>query len=260
MRGMRRWEHLTWPEIADARARGVVAVIPAGAVEQHGPHLPVGTDVLIPVGLADRLADAGVEEELGFPFVMLPPLSHTYARHSNWWPGTLNLDGETLLGYTRALLDDLFRQGVTRALILNGHLESVPFIMEGVELACGRVPTARVLLVNWWELVSDALIRDLFGDAWPGWEAEHAALTETSLMLAFYPELVRRERITDDRAPRTLPYRVFPQPEMVRPPSGVYANAAGASAEIGERLAAHIVTGLTGALREWFGATASHPA
>lgn len=253
MTGMARWDLLSWQEIGERRSRGMVAVLPVGSVEQHGPHLPVATDVLIPIGLADRLAAAGAETAVGRPLVMLPAVYYTYARHSNWWPGTLNLDGDALTGFIRAVLEDLFRQDVLRLLMLNGHMESIQFIMEGIELAVARRPSARVVLVNWWELVADALIQEVFGDAWPGWEAEHAALTETSLMLAFYPELVRRDRIADDRAPRTLPYKVFPQPDIVRPPSGVYASAAAATAAIGERLAAHIVDGLLRVLGEWFG-------
>lgn len=249
---MARWDLLTWQEIDERRARGLIAVLPTGSLEQHGPHLPVATDVMIPIGLADRLAAALRDDDLGGRLVMLPPSYYTYAKHSNWWPGTLNLDGTTLVAYARAILEDLFRQGVNRTLLLNGHMESVQFLMEGIELAVERHGQARVVLVNWWELVAEAVIQEVFADAWPGWEAEHAALTETSLMLAFYPDLVRADRIADDRAPMTLPYRVFPQPPEVRPPTGVYASAAAASAPIGERLAHHIVEGLVAVLRERF--------
>jgi creatinine amidohydrolase len=102
------------------------------------------------------------------------------------------------------------------------------------------------------ELVADSVIQEVFGDAWPGWEAEHAALTETSLMMALYPEMVHQDRIVDDRAPRHFPYKVFPQPPAVRPASGVYASAGAASAQIGHRLADHIVDGLTEMLKEQF--------
>lgn len=250
--GMARWEDLTWKDVGERREFGIVPVLPAGSVEQHGPHLPLATDVLIPVGLADRLADELGQDELGRRLVMLPPLYYTYARHSNWWPGTLNMDGTTLVACVRAVIEDLFRQDVRRLLILNGHLESVHFLMEGVELALERYGGAQVVLVNWWELVSDALIQEVFGDGWPGWEAEHAALTETSLMLALRPELVHMDRAVDDRAPRTLHYRVLPQPQEVRPPSGVYASSAAASASTGERLVDHVVAGLISILRERF--------
>jgi creatinine amidohydrolase len=139
-------------------------------------------------------------------------------------------------------------------MLLNGHMESVAFLMEGAELAVEGHGSARVAVVNWWELIADSLIGEVFGSAWPGWEAEHAALTETSLMLAFYPDLVYRDRIVDDREPKHYPYKVFPQPSEVRPPSGVYASAAAASAEVGQRLAAHIVDGLISVVREQFGA------
>jgi creatinine amidohydrolase len=250
---MARWTELTWAEIKDRKTHGIIGILPSGSVEQHGPHLPLATDVLIPEGLADTLAGRLEHDPLGARLVMLPPFHYTYARHSNWWPGTLNLDGRTLVSFTQAVLRDLFRQGVDQIMFVNGHMESVAFLMEGAELAVEDHHDARVAVVNWWELVADSVIDQVFGSAWPGWEAEHAALTETSLMLAFCPDLVHRDRIVDDREPRHYPYKVFPQPTEVRPPSGVYASAALASAEIGHRLAAHIVDGLISVIREQFG-------
>ncbi len=251
---MARWTEQTWVEVNERKTQGIIGVLPAGSIEQHGPHLPLATDVLIPEGLADTLAARLAHDPLGSRLVMLPPFHYTYAKHSNWWPGTLNLDGRTLVSFAHAVLRDLFRQGVDQVMLLNGHMESVAFLMEGAELAVEGHGSARVAVVNWWELIADSLIGEVFGSAWPGWEAEHAALTETSLMLAFYPDLVYRDRIVDDREPKHYPYKVFPQPSEVRPPSGVYASAAAASAEVGQRLAAHIVDGLISVVREQFGA------
>jgi len=247
---MLRFEELTWTEV-QALPPETVLVLPTGSMEQHGPHLPLGTDVYIPVGLADRLADALQDGDP--PLVMLTPLSYTYAKESNWWPGTVNLDGTTLISVMRDLLNDLFRQNLRRVMVINGHMESVQFLMEGVQLAVAGQSDARVVLINWWEQVSDRLIDEVFGDAWPGWEAEHAALTETAMMLSLYPDLVRRDQVVADRVGEAWPYKVFPQREEARAPSGVFADASPATAEIGERVVAEIVQGLRQALLRQFG-------
>jgi creatinine amidohydrolase len=93
----------------------------------------------------------------------------------------------------------------------------------------------------------------LFADSregFPGWPAEHAAIVETSLMLALRPELVRRELVADDRSELRPFYELVPAPAEHVAPSGVLAEASKASAAKGERLAGLIVDRLEGALRE----------
>ncbi len=244
---MKRWLTMKWTEL-QGHVDEKVAVLPIGSVEQHGPHLPLGTDSLIPVGLADRLAASA--PNLADRLIMMPPVYHTYAKHSDFWPGTLNLDGDTLISFVRDVCQNTFRQGITRVMALNGHMESVQFILEGARKALEVYPEARFFLINWWDLVPDDLIDDLFGDRWPGWEMEHAALTESSLMMALYPDLVLQSDLPSDRPPEHLPFTVLPEPPSVRPRSGSYADSRGASAEIGERLVAEITAGILRALQD----------
>ena len=83
---------------------------------------------------------------------------------------------------------------------------------------------------------------ELFAEVgFPGWEMEHAALTETSLMQFFNPDLVRDDRIVDDQGERMPTYAIFPAPDDIIPKSGVYYKAASASQEKGEKLAKHLV-------------------
>jgi creatinine amidohydrolase len=107
------------------------------------------------------------------------------------------------------------------------------------------------VIANWWEYISDEFIDEVFGDRWPGWEAEHAALTETSLMLHLWPDLVR-ETDTSPRDYQRFPYRILPWPEKARPASGVYADPRGATPEIGRRLAEIVVAGLDGTIQAEF--------
>lgn len=242
---------MTWKEIEAERGE-MIALIVSGSVEQHGPHLPTGTDLYIAMGMADRIASLPGAGDVAGRLVMLPPLFHTYAKESDGWRGTLNFDGNTLTLVVRDIIKGLFRQGIKKVVLLNGHLESYSFILEGIELAAEGRDDVRVMSVNWWDFIGDELISELFADRWPGWVAEHAALTETSIMLALYPDLVRADLADAGVIPKPLPYKIFPQPQEVRPPSGMYAPAEGASAEIGERLVSEVVKGLVPIIRERF--------
>lgn len=133
---------------------------------------------------------------------------------------------------------------------LNGHMESVQFILEGARKALEGYSEARFFLINWWDLVSDDLIEEVFGDRWPGWEMEHAALTESSLMMALYPDLVLQSELPRGGPPEYFPFTVLPEPPSVRPGSGSYADSHGASAEIGEHLVTEITAGILRALQD----------
>ncbi len=238
MSRMKRWEEMSWPEIEEFLGENHFAILPAGSVEQHGPHLPLGTDYYIPMGLADRLAGL-LEEEARNRMAMLPPLTYTYAPHSNPWPGTMNLDGDTLIRVAADLVAELERQGVARILILNGHMQSEPFIWEGARI--GRGETAALRLVNWWDLVPADMPRDLFGKAWVGPNIEHAALIETSVMMALHPDLVREDLLPAELSPRKTPYQSLPPEPGTLPETGSFAPTEAASAEAGRVLVDHVV-------------------
>jgi len=86
------------------------------------------------------------------------------------------------------------------------------------------------------------MVDKLFTEAgFPGWDTEHAAITETSLMLYFSPELVREDKIIDDQSERKPTYSIFPPPDDIIPKSGVLYKATYASREKGEELAKHIL-------------------
>lgn len=247
------WFEMTWPEIARAAEEGAILVLPTGSVEQHGYHLPTGTDTLISEGIARRLMAAVPERRM----LMAPPLRYTYAKLNTAYPGTVNLNGSTLIAFCQEVFSEFLRQGFHQILVINGHMESVAFIMEGAELAlhhagAGEGPgRPKVVYVNWWEFVTDKLIADIFGDRWPGWEAEHAALTETSLMLHLWPGLVREVKGgAGENDYQHLTYKILPWPAKTRPRSGSYANPEGATADIGRRLLEPIITGLRGVIEE----------
>lgn len=240
-RDCRRMDHLTWPEFRDLLNRAVV-VLPFGAVEQHGYHLPLGVDGQLPFHLALAVASE-------FPAVVAPPVWYGFKSQprsggGGRFPGTTSFDGGTLTAVARDIVADLARQGQRSIVILNGHMENAAFVGEGADLALRgqRANRVKVVLINWWEHVGSEVIDDLFPEGFPGWEAEHASLTETSLMAHFLPELVLSDRLPQNEEYRPVPkYSVWPEPPGLVPESGVLYQAHGATSDKGAKLAEHLV-------------------
>ncbi|HWI75341.1 MAG TPA: creatininase [Baekduia sp.] len=255
---------MTWPEVAAAARAGATAVWSVGSTEQHGPHLPLSVDHVIPYELTKRIAQR--------LHVVIPPpqpfgfRSRPLSGGGQSFPGTTSLRAETLIAVVRDVVGELARSGFTRIAIVNWHGENVNLLYEGVELAreAGLLGDARVQLIervfNAFTEAETAFLFDDAQDGFPGWAAEHAAIMETSLMLALRPDLVRRDLIADDRSALRPFYDVIPTPPEHVAPSGVLAEASKASLEKGERLAAMIVERLTAALVEGLGAVTTSAA
>ena len=196
-------------------------------------------DVVIPTNFASIVA-----EEI--KAIVLPPIAYGYKSHptsggGQLFPGTTSLDGVTLINLTLDILRETYRHGGRRFLVLNGHYENLPFLNEAVELFVREVDDAKVVTLCWWDQVSDELVEELFAEAgFPGWDTEHAGITETSLMLHFAPELVKEDKIIDDQSDRIPAYSIFPPPEDIIPKSGVLYKASYASREKGKKLAKHV--------------------
>ena len=252
-RDLRRMADLTWEEFRD-RAPGSIALLPLGAVEQHGPQLPLDTDTVVPTALCLSVAER-------LPAIVVPSFAYGYKSQPNTgggtrFPGTTSFDGATFTSCVRDLVRDLVRQDVRSIALVNGNYENTYFAIEGIDLAlrdAGYPPHVKALHVNWWEQLTTADLDAVFRGTFPGWEAEHAGVVETSLMLHLDPERVLVERIPPP-APQPLPtYTILPEPDGLVPPSGVLASAVGASGEIGRQLVARLVDALERILRAEFG-------
>lgn len=230
---------MIWEEYRDEIGQRII-ILPVGSLEQHGPHLPLNVDVVIPSSLAKM-----VDEQLDA--MVLPTIAYGYKSHptsggGQLFPGTTSLNGMTLINLTLDILNETYRHGGRRFMVLNGHYENLAFVTEAVELFIEKAKDALVVIVSWWDQVSDEMIDELFAEAgFPGWDTEHAGLTETALMLYFAPELVRQDSIIDDQSERKPTYSIFPPPNDIVPKSGVLYKATYASREKGEKLARHVV-------------------
>src|SRR5690606_12630457 len=112
---------MTWEEARDAAGPRTVAILPVGAIEAHGPHLPLETDVII----AGAMARAGALhlETIGLRAVLLPPLTYTSADFARGFPGTVSLRPGTVTDVVVELAAGLGRQGFGLLAIANAHLD-----------------------------------------------------------------------------------------------------------------------------------------
>ncbi len=227
---------LSWPEFQAKVAANVPVFLPVGATEQHGPHLPLNVDVILPTAVC-----AGVAARVGG--IVLPTMPYGYKSQprsggGEAFPGTISLDGHTMSLVLRDIVRNLGRNGVKRLVLVNGHFENTWPIVEGLDLGIrdlrheGNADVV-ALRLEYWDFVRRETLDRLFPDGFPGTELEHASLLETSMMLALRPELVEMDKVPADGPARFPTYDRTPVRPGFVPASGVLARAQGSSAEKG---------------------------
>jgi len=245
-------EEMTWKEIENAASGGSIVALIIGSTEQHGPHQPLGTDTYIPLGIAERVAS---EAKL----IIAPPIAYGYYSQvrsggaGEYFPGTTSLKSSTLTALIADVVEAFIKHGFKKFLILIGHYENYPLASESVQNAIksSNRNDIRALIVNWWELIPTDVLNAVFDNKFPGWEIEHAAIAETSILMALRPELVRTKEIRDEST-RRLEYDIIPAPTEIIPKKGVPSRVSPASKEKGERLLSTVARRITEILREQF--------
>jgi creatinine amidohydrolase len=230
-----------------------IVFIPCGALEQHGPHLPLGTDALLSTAIAQSVA----EQVNG---IVAPPFSYGYKSQpksggGQHFPGTTSLDGNSLSQLLRDVIRELARQGANQLVVVNGHYENQWFLTEGIDLAMrdvGLDSPLRVIRLEYWDFLTEMTLDKVFPDGFPGYALEHAAVIETSMMLHYYPNLVRLDLIPDEHAADFPPYDTYPQrPEWV-PVSGVLSSAKAASPDKGALMVDQVTESIAIAIKQEF--------
>ena len=247
---------LTWTEYhRRIQDDAPIVLLPTGSVEQHGPHLPLSTDTLIPEAIAERVA-----REVGG--IVATPFAYGYKSQpksggGNHFPGTTSLDGATYSHMLRDVIREFARHGVRKLAVIDGHYENAMFLVEGIDLALRELGYAgirdmKIVKLGYWEFISKETEDALFPGGLLSWALEHGAVMETSVMLHLYPNLVRAELIPD-HPPADFPlYDVYPTDTRPIPPDGVLSSAAGASAEKGAIVVGQVVPDIARALAEAF--------
>src|ERR1700728_3117282 len=154
---------LSWPQYRRLVGAGKTPVfLPVGALEQHGPHLPLGTDALLASAIA-----TGVAAQVGG--VVAPALSYGYKSQpkcggGQHFCGTTSLDAATLIGQVRDTVREFVRHGVERLVLVNGHYENQWFLIEGIDLALREccAPHLSVMRLEYWDFCTEQTLAAIF--------------------------------------------------------------------------------------------------
>ncbi len=242
----KRLDHLSWPEVGRQAGRpGSTVLWPFGAIEQHGPHLPLGTDGLF----ADRVADAVLERlDDDLPIWRLPLQSIGFSPEHLGFPGTLSLPPGLLIEMVVAVGRDLAASGFRRLVLFNAHGGQIGLLEVAARQLRTAHPRLAVLPCFLWRGPEG------IGELIPEPERSqglHAGLAETSLMLHLAAELTGEERPADGPGSANLPPAGWslegaaPSAWLSRElsASGVIGNAKGADGELGGELFERLVRG-----------------
>ncbi len=243
------WSRLKASEIATLSKRGALVIVPIGATEQHGPHLPTMVDARCVQEVAVRAARVIANTT---PVVVAPTIPYGMSEHHMSLGGTLTLDYATLNGVVRCVVRSAIRLGFRRIFVLNGHGGNTTALQNIIgELTVEtRLPLATG---TYWGIAADS-IRKLLEkqDA-----LLHACEAETSMMMALAPELVDASALADVRGPLLPGLSAIPtvNPAVYRwrqlasrSPIGMIGDASAANAEKGEQLLRAIAADVAEAL------------
>ena len=227
-------EHLAWPDVAAALAEGyTTVVVPVGAVEQHGPHLPLCVD-------AERGTRLGLEvaKRLGHALVA-PTIRVGCSEHHMAFPGTLSLRVSTLRAVCTDYCVSLSHHGFTRICLMPSHGGNFAPLADMLdEVRAAVAPDCTVLAYTdllgflgiWKRVAGEAGMADRVGG--------HADVAEGSEMLAIRPELVKIERAESGYLGETteeLLDRIFREGLQSVTENGILGDARGLSPELGQR-------------------------
>ena len=243
--GLRRQlSQLSWPEVKVGAARaGSTVIWPFGAIEQHGPHLPLGTDALFAEWVCGAVLERLAAE---LPIWQLPTQSLGFSPEHSGFAGTLSLPPQLLLALVQAVGADLAAAGFQRLVLLNGHGGQIGLLEAAARQLHAAQPALAVLPCFLWRGA------DGLGESIPEPERSqglHAGLAETSLMLHLCPDLVGSTRQADGR---TIDPPAGWSLEGKAPcawlshelsSSGVVGDPTGASPELGSELFERLVSG-----------------
>ena len=188
----RDWTDIRWPDVREGEAARWIAVLPLAATEQHGPHLPLETDVMIAQAYLARVREL-LPEAMPVTFLPVQPVGIS-TEHTDY-PGTQTLPTEIALSTWMALGEGVARAGVKKLVMVTSHggnSAAMTLVAQDLRAQCGLL----AVTTSW----------SRFGTPEGLFSAQelrhgiHGGAVETSIMLANYPESVRQEKIADFRS------------------------------------------------------------
>jgi creatinine amidohydrolase/Fe(II)-dependent formamide hydrolase-like protein len=237
------WGELCWPDAAARLDIVDTALLPVGAIEQHGPHLPLDTDAFDAEYLARRVADGcSVPKPL-----VLPLIAYGVSYHHEAFKGTISINNDTLANLVYDVGISVARNGIKKLVIINGHGGNAP----SLNFAAQRInQEARIFVCVDTGETSDVDVDNLIETP----NDVHAGEIETSTSLAIRPRLVRKDRLQMEVPQFTSRYLDFTSKRGVSwyahthkiSASGVMGDPTLATAEKGEKMWAVMIANLVG--------------
>lgn len=180
------WQELTHIGLVRAIEKTNVAILPVGALEAHGHHLPLGTDNILPAYLVDSI----VEKTNA---LVLPSINYGDSWIFNEFEGTVTIAPQVLIPFYKNVMEGIFRHGIRFILVINGHGGNVSHLETAAKDVTQKGEKV-VVIVNWWKDLAESA-RAIVLESPEG----HAAEDETSQVMHVAPNLVEMENATKAR-------------------------------------------------------------
>ena len=227
-------------EFAAAMKGSPVIILPIGSVEEHGAHLPLGSDTFEIDFVINRISEK-------LDCVILPTLNYGNCGSTYNFPGTISVSFDSLRAFITHILKEVIRHDGKRILVISGHAGTDH--MAAMRMAAKSIvkdcPDAKIMVMSDYDLVPDYK-----GGNIPSWDG-HAGKAETSRMLNIRPDISKRGK-TATRA-KYREFMVLPDPES-QFPTGVSGDPRSASPELGKKIDDYILRRLLGLIEKNLGA------
>jgi len=166
-------QKMKWTEVKEKIEKGSIAILPIGSTEEHGPHLPIDTDIAIPYYVAVKATEVTDD-------IVLPPINYGYNEKDLMFAGTLSAKPESFISYVFDVCDSASRSGFKKILLFNGHGYN-EFLVHTVCNIVNERTESVCASTAYWRLIED-VISELRESKFPGGMA-HAGEFETSIQL-----------------------------------------------------------------------------
>jgi creatinine amidohydrolase len=241
MNTVKEIRYMTRDEVEDAVGRFPVAILPLGATEQHGHHLPLGVDIMLAEGLARLVA-----QETGA--LLLPAVPFGYSWVWRDIPGTVSLQQHHVEAVIKDVAHSVSRYGIELLVLINGHEANT----SSMKYAARELQDELVMPVIYFFYpgLSELMAEHCDSETWHG--MIHACEFETSLMLAMYPEHVQMEKAVAEYPERSSLYGKSSESLGDLSESGVYGDPTKATEEKGRLMLDAFVKTVSGNVKEAF--------
>jgi len=230
-----KYAEMTAVELKNISREESLVVLPIAAVEQHGPHMPTGTDHIICTAVAEK-----VEERLKEKIVLLPTLWLGASQHHLRWGATLTSRVENYETLLCEICESLLKDGFRRVMILNGHGGNIGPMQIALRRLQLDYPNCQLMAASYWSIAEAEIAAVMEGGCKT---VGHACEAETSLIMHLRPELVRSAKVEnfDDYAPDLIDGVYICRDMFQRTSAGATGRPDLASAEKGLKMFSEIV-------------------